>query len=41
MHFPVDWDPYFADRMTLADVYHYGTQHFDHHARQLTPPREP
>ena len=38
MHFPVDWDPYFADRMSLADVYHYGTQHFDHHARQLTLP---
>ena len=40
-HFPVDWDPYFADRMALADVYHYGTQHFDHHARQLTLTREP
>jgi hypothetical protein len=40
MHFPADWDPYFTDRMTLADVYHYGTQHFDHHARQLTLTRE-
>jgi hypothetical protein len=36
MHFPVGWDPYFQDRMTLADVYHYGTQHFDFHERQLT-----
>ena len=41
MHFPVDWDPHFADRITLADVYHYGTQHFDHHARQPTWPRVP
>jgi hypothetical protein len=38
MHFPVDWDPYFTDRMSLLDVYHYGTQHFDHHRRQLTLP---
>jgi hypothetical protein len=22
--------------MTLGDVYHYGTQHFDHHRAQLT-----
>ena len=36
MHFPVDWDPYFRDSMTLLDVYQYGTLHFDFHARQLT-----
>jgi hypothetical protein len=36
MHFPVGWDPYFCDTMTLLDVYHYGTQHFDFHAHQLT-----
>ena len=36
MHFPVGWDPYFTDVMTLADVYHFGTQHFEHHRRQLT-----
>ena len=36
MHFPVGWDPYFNDVMSLADVYHYGTQHFEHHRRQLT-----
>ena len=43
MHFPVDWDPYFRDTMTLLDVYHYGTQHFDFHAQQLTltPPSTP
>lgn len=35
MHFPTQWDPYFHDRMTLADVYHFGTQHFQHHQRQL------
>jgi hypothetical protein len=36
MHFPVGWDPYFRDTMTLREVYHFGTQHFDFHARQLT-----
>jgi hypothetical protein len=36
MHFPVDWDPYFRDTMTLLEVYHYGTQHYAFHTRQLT-----
>ena len=36
MHFPVDWDPYFRDYMTVQDVLHYGTQHYQHHRRQLT-----
>jgi hypothetical protein len=36
MHFPVDWDPHFRDTMTLLEVYHYGTQHYAFHARQLT-----
>jgi hypothetical protein len=36
MHFPVRWDPYFKDYMTVLDVYHYGAQHYDHHRRQLT-----
>ncbi len=36
MHFPVGWDPYFKDSMTLLEVYHYPTQHYDHHRRQLT-----
>jgi hypothetical protein len=36
MHFPVRWDPFFRDRMTLAEVYHYGTEHFDFHREQLT-----
>lgn len=36
MHFPTAWDPYFAPEMSVQDVYHYGTQHFDHHQRQLT-----
>jgi hypothetical protein len=36
MHFPVGWDPYFRDYMTLRDIYHYPTQHYDHHRRQLT-----
>ncbi len=36
MHFPVGWDPYFRDYMTIQDVLHYGTQHYQHHRRQLT-----
>ena len=36
MYFPVRWDPYFQETMTLTDVYHFGTLHFQHHARQLT-----
>jgi DinB superfamily len=39
MHFPVGWDPYFQDVMTVADVYRYPTQHYDHHRRQLTTGR--
>jgi DinB superfamily len=36
MHFPVGWDPYFRDYMTVVDVHHYATQHYCHHRRQLT-----
>jgi DinB superfamily len=36
MYFPTGWDPYFRDYMTLADVYHYATQHYRHHRGQLT-----
>ncbi|WP_308369360.1 MULTISPECIES: DinB family protein [unclassified Streptomyces] len=36
MHYPVRWDPFFRDYMTLADIYRYPTQHFDFHLRQLT-----
>jgi len=42
MHFPTTWDPFFAEYMTLADIYRYPTQHFRFHQRQLTlspPPR--
>ena len=35
-HFPVDWDPFLTDTMTVADVYRYGTRHYDFHRRQLT-----
>ena len=38
MRFPTGWDPYFADTMTVLDLYHYATQHFDHHLAQLTLP---
>jgi len=36
MHMPVSWGPYFRDWMSLAEIYHYGTQHYDHHRQQLT-----
>ena len=36
MHYPERWDPFFKDFMTLADLYHYPTQHFEFHQRQLT-----
>ena len=36
MAFPVRWDPFFKPVMTLMDVYHYPTQHFEFHRRQLT-----
>ena len=38
MPFPTSWDPYFTSSMTLADVYRYPAQHFEHHRRQLTLP---
>ena len=38
MHMPTSWDPYFTPTMSVLDVYHFGTQHFDHHRRQLTLP---
>ena len=36
MHFPVGWDPFFRDSMTLAQLYAYATQHYDYHRNQLT-----
>ena len=36
MYFPVGWDPFFDDYMTLEDVYRYPIKHFDFHRRQLT-----
>ena len=36
MHFPVDWDPFFRDSMTVLEVCHYGTEHFEFHRLQLT-----
>ena len=35
MHFPTAWDPYFKPVMSVLDVYHFATQHYDHHRRQL------
>jgi len=40
MYYPTRWDPYFKPYMQIADIYHYPTQHFDHHDRQLAKPGE-
>ena len=36
MFFPVRWDPFFTDYMTIGELYRYPTLHFDFHERQLT-----
>lgn len=36
MHYPVRWDPFFTDYMTLADIYRFPTRHFHFHRRQLS-----
>jgi hypothetical protein len=36
MNFPTAWDPFFEPTMSVLDVYHFGTQHFDHHRGQLS-----
>jgi len=41
MVYPTRWDPFFNSTMTLAEVYHYPTQHFDFHRRQLSGPLAP
>jgi hypothetical protein len=41
MSCPTRWDPFFKLTMTLAEVYHYPTQHFDFHRRQLSGPLAP
>jgi hypothetical protein len=37
MHFATAWDPYFKPTMSVLDVYHFATQNYDHHRRQLDP----
>lgn len=41
MSYPTRWDPFFKTTMTLADVYHFPTQHFDFHRQQLSGPLGP
>ena len=36
MPFPQRWDPFFMSWMTLAEVYHYATQHYEFHRAQLS-----
>lgn len=36
MFFPVRWDPFFTDYMTIGELYRYPVRHFDFHERQLT-----
>jgi len=37
--YPVHWDPYFRDYMTLSHGYRYPGQHYDHARRQLIVPK--
>ena len=32
---PTKWDPFFKPHMTIFELYHYPTQHFEFHKRQL------
>ncbi|MEU9916171.1 hypothetical protein [Streptomyces sp. NPDC051001] len=41
MHYPMRWDPFFRDVMTVADLYRYPTRHLEFHRRQLTLPAGP
>jgi hypothetical protein len=36
MYFPTRWDPFFKKHMTFLDLYHYPTQHFIFHSKQLS-----
>lgn len=36
MPFPQRWDPFFTQWMTVAEVYHYATQHYEFHRAQLS-----
>ena len=36
MPFPPRWDPFFTPWMTVADVFHYPTQHYGFHRAQLS-----
>ncbi|MEA5367150.1 DinB family protein [Amycolatopsis sp., V23-08] len=38
MHYPTRWDPFFADYMTVADLYRFPARHFEFHQAQLTLP---
>lgn len=35
MCFPTGWDPFFKPYLTVFEIYHYPTQHFEFHRRQL------
>ena len=36
MPFPQHWDPFFTSWMSVAEVYHYATQHYAFHRAQLS-----
>jgi hypothetical protein len=36
MAFPARWDPFFTQRMSVVDIYHYPWQHYEFHRQQLT-----
>ena len=38
MPFPQRWDPFFTSWLSVAQVYHYATQHYEFHRAQLSFP---
>lgn len=36
MPFPPHWDPFFTGWMSVEEVYHYASQHYDFHRAQLS-----
>lgn len=35
MYYPTKWDPFFREHITILELYHYPTQHFEFHKAQL------
>ena len=36
MYYPTEWDPLFSEYMTLDDLFHFPTNHYQYHLEQIT-----